>query len=120
MKHALCISIASFFLACFAMTSPAAAYDPYNDDGSYDGYDAPYSGPYVGDGYDEWHPEFRSREARYRRRYRDERYDARPVRRHHRQRYRGGEYEEEFWVGNCKIEREWERDGSYEDDVDCD
>lgn len=88
---------------------PAPAHDVYDD--------APYSGPNVGDGYAEWHPEFRSREARYRHDY----YANRPVRaRHYRKRHRGGEYEEEYWVGNCKIEREWERDGSYEEEVDCD
>lgn len=106
----------------------AAAHDPYH-------YDAPYSGPYVGDGYTEWHPEFRSREARYRYRHvdsyyygggdaydDDHYYDERRYykKRHHRKRHRGGDYEEEFWVGNCKIEREWESDGSYEEEVDCD
>lgn len=97
-----------------AWSIPALAHDDY--------YDAPYSGPYVGDGYAEWHPEFRSREARYRHDvYKDGYYADRPVRkRHYRKRHRGGEYEEEYWVGNCKIEREWERDGSYEEEVDCD
>ena len=36
---------------------------------------------------------------------------------------RGGnddEYEEEFRVGNCKVEREWERDGEYREDRECD
>lgn len=101
-------------LCTLAWASPASAHDHY--------YDAPYSGPYVGDGYAEWHPEFRSREARYRHDYyRGGYYADRPVRkRHYRKRHRGGEYEEEYWVGNCKIEREWERDGSYEEDVDCD
>jgi hypothetical protein len=29
------------------------------------------------------------------------------------------EYEEEFWVGNCKIERKWERNGEYEEERKC-
>jgi len=95
-------------MAAGLLTSTAAiANDRY--------YDAPYSGPYVGDGYAEWHPEFRSREARYRHDngyYEDRAY--RPARRrHHRKRYRGSDYEEEFYVGNCKVERECEIDGSY-------
>lgn len=101
--------------ACFVTSTAAIAHDPY--------YDAPYSGPYVGDGYAEWHPEFRSREARYRhdKRYYHDYDDYRPARRrHHRKHYRGGDYEEEFYVGNCKVEREWESDGSYEEEIDCD
>lgn len=113
------IILACALVAAAAM--PAIANDYY--------YDAPYSGPYVGDGYDEWHPEFRSREARYRhdrhgyydRYYDDDDYDYRSVkRRHYKRKYRGGDYEEEFWVGNCKIEREWDDDGSFEQEVDCD
>lgn len=107
----------SLTVAATLITSTAAiAHDPY--------YDAPYSGPYVGDGYAEWHPEFRSREARYRRDngyYYDDEYAYRTyTRRHHRRRHRGRDYEEEFYVGNCKVEREWESDGSYEEEVDCD
>lgn len=105
----------SLCLAATLLTSTSAiAHDTY--------YDAPYSGPYVGDGYAEWHPEFRSREARYRHdNYYNGDYAYRPAkRRHHRRRHRGGEYEEEFYVGNCKVEREWESDGSYEEEVDCD
>lgn len=102
----------------FSIATPALAHD------TYDTYDAPYSGPYVGDGYKDWHPEFRSRAARYRRDrryYDDDYYEYKRVRRRHApRRYRGGEYEEEFWIGNCKIEREWERDGSYEEEIDCD
>ena len=105
------------FALCLAVSLTASTSAIAHDD---DYYDAPYSGPYVGDGYNEWHPEFRSREARYRHRYYDD-YDYRPAkRRHYRRRHRGGEYEEEFWVGNCKVEREWERDGSFEQEVDCD
>jgi hypothetical protein len=29
------------------------------------------------------------------------------------------EYKEEFWVGNCKIERKWEGDGSYTEERKC-
>lgn len=29
------------------------------------------------------------------------------------------EYKEEFWVGNCKIERKWERDGDYKEERKC-
>lgn len=110
-RFSLCLAVS------LATTTVAVAHDD-------DYYDAPYSGPYVGDGYNEWHPEFRSREARYRhnrRYYDDDDYAYRPVkRRHHRKHYRGGDYEEEFWVGNCKIEREWESDGSFEQEIDCD
>ncbi len=31
----------------------------------------------------------------------------------------GNDFEEEFWVGNCKIERKWERDGDYEEERKC-
>jgi hypothetical protein len=30
------------------------------------------------------------------------------------------EYEEEFRVGNCRVEREWERDGDYREERECD
>ncbi len=30
------------------------------------------------------------------------------------------EYKEEFRVGNCKVEREWERDGDYREERECD
>jgi hypothetical protein len=30
------------------------------------------------------------------------------------------EYKEEFRVGNCKVEREWERDGDYKEERECD
>ncbi len=109
-RHILGLT-ATTCVASVLMIGSASGHDTY--------YDAPYTGPYVGDGYAEWHPEFRSREARYRHRYNDDvRY--RHSKRRHRRHYRGGDYEEEFWVGNCKIEREWESDGSYEEEVDCD
>lgn len=102
------------FSAMLVTGTAAIAYDD-------DYYDAPYSGPYVGDGYNEWHPEFRSRSARFRHRYYDDGYAYRPHKRHrYRGRHRGGDYEEEFYVGNCKVEREWDDDGSYEEEIDCD
>jgi hypothetical protein len=30
------------------------------------------------------------------------------------------EYKEEFRVGHCKVEREWERDGDYREERECD
>jgi hypothetical protein len=30
------------------------------------------------------------------------------------------EYREEFRIGNCKVEREWERDGDYREERECD
>ena len=30
------------------------------------------------------------------------------------------EYKEEFRVGNCRVEREWERDGDYKEERECD
>ncbi len=29
------------------------------------------------------------------------------------------DYKEEFWVGNCKIERKWEANGSYKEERKC-
>jgi hypothetical protein len=42
----------------------------------------------------------------------------------HAQGYEGhptlfGGYEEEFWDGDCRIEREWEGDGDYREERDC-
>jgi hypothetical protein len=42
----------------------------------------------------------------------------------HAQGYEGhptlfGGYEEEFWDGDCKIEREWEGDGDYREEREC-
>jgi hypothetical protein len=39
--------------------------------------------------------------------------------------YRGhptlfGGYEEEIWDGDCRIEREWEGDGDYREERECD
>jgi hypothetical protein len=33
--------------------------------------------------------------------------------------YRGGEYEEKYDEGTCKVEREWKRDGSYKEEREC-
>lgn len=33
--------------------------------------------------------------------------------------HKGGEYKEEFWDGDCKVERKWERDGDYKEEVKC-
>jgi hypothetical protein len=41
-------------------------------------------------------------------------------RRDHRVEVNDDEYEEEFRVGNCKVEREWERDGDYREERECD
>ena len=30
------------------------------------------------------------------------------------------EYKEEFRVGACKVEREWEREGDYQEERECD
>ena len=30
------------------------------------------------------------------------------------------EYKEEFRVGNCSVEREWERNGDYREERECD
>ena len=29
------------------------------------------------------------------------------------------EYKQEFWVGNCKIERKWEHNGDYKEERKC-
>jgi hypothetical protein len=34
-------------------------------------------------------------------------------------RYRGGEYKEKYRDGNCRVEREWKRDGSYKEEREC-
>ena len=41
-------------------------------------------------------------------------------RRDHRVEVNDDEYEEEFRVGNCNVEREWERDGDYREERECD
>ncbi|MGE5525231.1 MAG: hypothetical protein ACM3SS_16070 [Rhodospirillaceae bacterium] len=33
--------------------------------------------------------------------------------------YRGGEYKEEYWDGNCKVERKWEHNGKYKEERKC-
>ena len=34
--------------------------------------------------------------------------------------HKGNEYKEEYRDGNCKIERKWERNGSYKEEWKCD
>ena len=34
-------------------------------------------------------------------------------------RKRGGERKEEFWDGNCKVKREWKKNGEYEEERKC-
>jgi hypothetical protein len=41
-------------------------------------------------------------------------------RRDHRVEVSDDEYKEEFRVGRCKVEREWERDGDYREERECD
>ena len=41
-------------------------------------------------------------------------------RRDHRVEVNDDEYKEVFWVGNCRVEREWERDGDYNEERECD
>ena len=31
----------------------------------------------------------------------------------------GGEYQEEFWDGHCKVERKWEKGGEYKEERKC-
>lgn len=38
---------------------------------------------------------------------------------HHARRYKGGDYKEEFWVGNCKIKRKWKDNGEYKEERKC-
>lgn len=33
--------------------------------------------------------------------------------------HKGGEYKEEFWDGDCKVERKWEKSGEYKEEVKC-
>ncbi|NOV25819.1 hypothetical protein E5S69_20155 [Cupriavidus necator] len=37
----------------------------------------------------------------------------------HARRYHGGDYKEEFWVGNCKIKRKWKDNGEYKEERKC-
>jgi hypothetical protein len=41
-------------------------------------------------------------------------------RRDHRVEVNDDEYKEVLWVGNCRVEREWERDGDYNEERECD
>lgn len=36
-----------------------------------------------------------------------------------KRRYHGGERKEEFWDGNCKVKREWKKNGEYEEERKC-
>lgn len=33
--------------------------------------------------------------------------------------HKGGEYKEEYWDGNCKVERKWEKNGKYKEERKC-
>jgi hypothetical protein len=33
--------------------------------------------------------------------------------------YKGGEYKETYWDGNCKVERKWEKNGKYKEERKC-
>jgi surface antigen len=37
----------------------------------------------------------------------------------HRRGHKHGEYKEEFWDGNCKVERKWGKHGEYKEEVKC-
>lgn len=110
MKSLLLSSCAAIAL----MATPALAHDPYYEDHGWSYRGADY------DVYSNWQPEFRNRAQRYRHNYYDDYYvSKRKYRRHGRRVHRDDDYEEEFWVGNCKVEREWD-DGRYEEEIDCD
>ena len=38
--------------------------------------------------------------------------------RHYDEHY-GGDYKEEYWDGNCKVERKWEGNGDYKEERKC-
>ncbi len=38
----------------------------------------------------------------------------------HGRRHKGGEYKEEYWDGDCKVERKWGKKGEYKEEVKCD
>lgn len=102
------------FVALAAMSATAIAHDP-NYDRGWSTYDSEY------DVYQDWQPEFRNRAARYRHRYDDDyAHESYRYKRNYKRRYRRGDYEEEFRIGNCEIEREWDDDGGYREEVDCD
>jgi hypothetical protein len=46
--------------------------------------------------------------------------DRAHARRDYRVEVNDDEYKEEFRVGNCRVEREWERDGDYKEERECD
>lgn len=33
--------------------------------------------------------------------------------------HKGGDYKEEYWDGNCKVERKWEKNGEYKEERKC-
>jgi hypothetical protein len=33
--------------------------------------------------------------------------------------HKGGEYKESYWDGNCRVEREWKKNGKYKETRDC-
>lgn len=37
---------------------------------------------------------------------------------HYRGHY-GGDHKQEYWDGNCKVERKWERNGDYKEERKC-
>lgn len=39
--------------------------------------------------------------------------------RHHGAYYGGGDHKEEYWDGNCKIERKWKGNGEYKEERKC-
>ena len=45
--------------------------------------------------------------------------DDRYYGRHHGRYYKGDDYKEEFWVGNCKIKRKWKGNGEYKEERKC-
>lgn len=41
-------------------------------------------------------------------------------RKYERRGSKGGEQKEEYWDGNCKVERKWEKSGEYKEERKCD
>lgn len=39
---------------------------------------------------------------------------------HHRHKHKGGNYKEEFWDGQCMVERKWKRNGEFKEKRKCD
>jgi hypothetical protein len=38
---------------------------------------------------------------------------------HGKRKYSSREYKEEYWDGNCKVERKWEKGGEYKEERKC-